>query len=95
MNIVDLVTYGPWYVIAIVCLTMIISQQSEIKYLKRKCDTLRKEFDSQTKLLNARDEYLKSKNKLVDDLVGEHLRVCERLDMLEELEKERQNNEQV
>ena len=95
MNIVDLVTYGPWYVIAIVCLTMIISQQSEIKFLKRKCDALRKGFDSQTKLLNARDEYLKGKNKLVDDLVGEYLRVCERLDMLEELEKERQNNEQV
>ena len=95
MNIVDLVTYGPWYVIAIVCLTMIISQQSEIKFLKRECDALRKGFDSQTKLLNARDEYLKSERELVDSLTENHLRVCERLDMLEELEKERQNNEQV
>ena len=67
----------------------------KIRELQRQTDALRKGFDSQTKLLNARDEYLKSKNKLVDDLVGEYLRVCERLDMLEELEKERQNNEQV
>lgn len=67
----------------------------KIRELQRLIDALRKGFDSQTKLLNARDEYLKSERELVDSLTENHLRVCERLDMLEELEKERQNNEQV